>query len=112
MGRSRTGMPNDDGVGIHSFQVQDCVFEGFSFRSTAGLQVKVNNIRTQSFCGQFERTSCSCTGFKEEIDNGFSPECGDFFDFSRGYFIEGFCSIENGFDLSSSEVLDAEKMLV
>ena len=68
--------------------------------------------RTQSFCGQFKRASCSRAGFEEEVDNSFSSESGDFLDFSRGYFIEGFCSIEDCCDLRSGEVLYAEKMLV
>ena len=88
-------MSDDDGVRIHSFKVQDCVFECLSFRSAAGVEIKVDNIRTQSFSGQFERAPGSRTGFKEEVDNRFSSESGDFLDFSRGYFIEGFCSIEH-----------------
>ena len=72
MGGSGTGMSDDDGVGVHGLQVQDSVFEGFSFHSAAGIEIKVDDIRTQSFGGQLEGAPGARAGFKEEVDNCFS----------------------------------------
>ena len=105
-------MSDDDGVGVHGLQVQDSVFKGFSFHSAAGIEIKIDDVRTQSFCGQLEGTAGARAGFKEEVDNCFSSQSRDFLDFSSGNFIEGFCCIEDSYYFRRSEVLYPEKMLV
>lgn len=92
-------MSDDDGIRIHGFKVQDGVFEGFSFDSAAGIKVEVYDIRTQSLCSQLEGTPGSSAGLEEEVDYGFSSECGNFLDLSGGYFVEGVCCIEHRHDL-------------
>src|SRR5690242_1507170 len=111
LGRAGRAVAQYQNVGVKRLEIARGVLEGFAFGEARTRCGNVNDIGAEPEGGEFERGAGPRARFDEEINQGFSAECRNFFDFPGPDLFEGVCRFKNEIDLVRGEFAEPKQIL-